>query len=121
MVQWLSLLVALFGVLWLVAGAVLRVLGLPALDYPRLGAVPLPAALVIAGVLSGLLFSVALRPAVRFAARRARARADRQLRFAVAEVGREYVVAPVREVLHRYAEAREALAVARGLAAPPNR
>jgi hypothetical protein len=121
MVQWLSLLVALFGVLWLVAGAVLRVLGLPALDYPRLGAVPLPAALVIAGVLGGLLFSVALRPAVRFAARRARARADRQLRFAVAEVGREYVVAPVREVLHRYAEAREALAVARGLAAPPNR
>jgi hypothetical protein len=72
--------------------------------------------LLIGGLLGGLLFSVLLRPVVRFAARRAGARAERQLRFAVAEVGREHVVAPVREVLHRYAEAREALAVARGSA-----
>jgi energy-coupling factor transporter ATP-binding protein EcfA2 len=115
--QWLGAVVALFGVLWLAAGAVLRVLALPTLEYPAVGGLPLPTALVIGGLLVGLLLSLLSRPMVRFAARRAGARADRQLRFAVAEVGREYVVAPVRDVLHRYAEAREGLALARASAA----
>jgi hypothetical protein len=75
---------------------------------------PLPTAMLIGGLLCGLLLGTVLGPVVGLAARRAGARADRQLRFAVAEVGREYVVAPVREVLQRYAEAREALAIARG-------
>jgi hypothetical protein len=112
-VQWLAAVVALFGLLWLGAGAVLRVLALPTLEFPAVGAVPLPAALVIGGLLAGFLLSLLFRPVVRFAAGRAGARADRRLRSAVAEVGREYVVAPVRDVLHRYAEARETLAVAR--------
>jgi hypothetical protein len=115
-VQWLAALVALFGLLWLTAGAVLRLLALPALHYPSVGVLPLPTAMLFGGLLCGLLFGIVLRPVVRLAARRSGARADRQLRFAVAEVGREYVVAPVREVLQRYAEAREALAVARGTA-----
>jgi hypothetical protein len=115
-VHWLGAVVVVFGLLWLAAGAVLRLLALPTLDYPAVGAVPLPVALLIGGVLAGVLLSALLRPVVRFAARRAGARADRQLRFAVTEVGREYVVAPAREVLQRYAEARDALADARGSA-----
>jgi hypothetical protein len=114
-VQWLATLAGLFGLLWLVAGTALSA-ALSTLDYPEVGGLPLPVALLIGGLAGGLLVSLALQPVVRFAARRAGARADRQLRFAVAEVGREYVVAPVRDVLHRYAEAREALAVARGSA-----
>jgi energy-coupling factor transporter ATP-binding protein EcfA2 len=102
-VQWLAVLVTLSGAVWLAAGAVL--------DPP---ASSVGVALVVGGLLCGLLFGTVLGPAVRIAGHRAGARADRQLRFAVAEVGREYVVAPVREVLQRYAEAREALAAARG-------
>jgi hypothetical protein len=95
-------------VVWLAAGAVLDLPGSP------VGVLPLPVALLVGGLLCGLGLGTVLGPAVRLAAHRAGARADRQLRFAVAEVGREYVVAPVREVLQRYAEAREALAAARG-------
>jgi GTP-binding protein EngB required for normal cell division len=115
-VQWFAVLAALFGVLWLAAGTVLRALALSTLEYPEAAGLPLPVALIVGGLLGGLAFTALLQPVARFAGRRAGARADRQLRFAVAEVGREYVVAPVREVLHRYAEAREALAVARGSA-----
>jgi GTP-binding protein EngB required for normal cell division len=115
--QWAAVLVSLFGLLWLTAGAVLRLLALPILAYPSAGALPLPTAMLVGGLLGGFLLSIALRPVVRFAAGRAGARAGRQLRFAVAEVGRDHVVVPVREVLQRYAEAREALVIARGSAA----
>jgi hypothetical protein len=54
-----------------------------------------------------------VRPLIRQASRRARRRAENRLRAAVTEVAREYVVAPVRAVLHSYAEAREALESAR--------
>jgi len=46
---------------------------------------------------------------IRFGSRRARTRAEGRLRSAVAEVARGMVVAPVREVLHAYADARSAL------------
>jgi hypothetical protein len=54
-----------------------------------------------------------MRPAVEWGARRARKRAEQRLRASVTEVGREYVVAPVREVLNAYAQAREALSTVR--------
>ena len=41
------------------------------------------------------------------------ARAELRLRASITEVGREYVVAPVREVLNAYAQAREALTAVR--------
>ncbi|HWG99287.1 MAG TPA: GTPase [Pilimelia sp.] len=112
--QWLATLAALGGLLWLAIGYGVRVLGLPELRHPRIGEAPLPTLLLLGGLLGGLLLAVLLRPVVRWAARRARARADRRLRAAVTEVAREHVVAPVREVLHAYARAREALLAARG-------
>ena len=58
----------------------------------------------------GLLLWLLLKPIVNLAAHGApRRRADQRLRAAVTEVAREYVVAPVREVLNAYAQAREAL------------
>ena len=50
---------------------------------------------------------------VDWGARRARHRAELRLRASITEVAREYVVAPVREVLNAYAQAREALTVVR--------
>ncbi|MEV0733243.1 GTPase [Polymorphospora sp. NPDC050346] len=110
--QWLVTLAAVAGLGWLLLGYAVRALQLPALEYPMIGAVPLPTALLLGGLLLGLLLALAVRPLTSFAARRARARAENRLRAAVAEVGREHVVAPVRSVLQAYAQAREALAAA---------
>jgi GTP-binding protein EngB required for normal cell division len=111
-VQWLLTLAAVVGVGWLVAGYVLRALGLPPPDYPMIGVVPLPTVLLVGGLLAGLLVAAVVRPVIRWAARRARRRAESRLRAAVDQVGRALVVAPVQEVLDSYSRGREALAAA---------
>ncbi|MFG3553982.1 GTPase [Micromonospora sp. NPDC047557] len=108
-VQWLVTLAAVVGLGWLVLGYALRALGLPALDNPMVGQVPLPTLLLLGGLLAGLLVAALTRPVVRWAARRARARAEQRLTAKVADVGAEYVLAPVRIVLASYAQARDAL------------
>lgn len=107
--QWLVTLAALVGLGWLALGYALRALGLPALDYPRVGESPLPTVLLLGGLLAGLLVAALTRPVVRWAARRARHRAEQRLTSSVGTVGEEYVLVPVRAVLTRYAQAREAL------------
>ncbi|KUL26431.1 GTPase family protein [Actinoplanes awajinensis] len=111
--QWVLLATAVTGLLWLVVGYGLRALGLPKLDNPELGVVPLPTVLLLGGLLAGLLVWLLLKPMVEVGGQRARRRAEQRLRAAVTDVGREYVVAPVREVLNAYAQAREALGVVR--------
>lgn len=112
--QWLVVLAAVVGLGWLVFGYTVRALGLPPLDYPMVGQVPLPTVLLLGGLLLGLVVGLAVRPVVDWAARRARLRAETQLRSAIEEVGREYVITPVHAVLDAYRRAREALAVAAG-------
>ncbi|GAA4566354.1 50S ribosome-binding GTPase [Micromonospora coerulea] len=107
--QWLVTLAALAGLGWLVLGYGLRALGLPAVEYPRVGEAPLPTVLLLGGLLAGLLVAALTRPVVRWAARRARQRAEKRLTISVGTVGEEYVLVPVRAVLGRYAQAREAL------------
>lgn len=107
--QWLVTLAAVVGLGWLVLGYVVRALGLPALENPTVGVVPLPTVLLLGGLLAGLLLAALTRPLVRWAAVRARRRAEQRLVTAVAAVGDEYVLAPVRGVLAHYAEARDAL------------
>jgi hypothetical protein len=97
-----------------VAGYAVRILGLPEFENPMVGEVPLPTLLLLGGLLLGALLAALVRPIVRWAARRARRRAEKRLRAAITEVARAYVIAPVREVLHAYAQAREALTAARG-------
>ena len=111
--QWALTVAAVGGLGWLVGGYAVRALGLPALEYPMVGDVPLPTLLLLGGLLLGLLLWLLMKPVVNWAARRAERRADQRLRGAVTEVGREYVVAPVREVLNAYAQAREALTAVR--------
>lgn len=111
-VQWLVTLAALAGLGWLALGYGLRALGLPALEYPRVGEAPMPTVLLLGGLLAGLLLAASTRPVVRWAARRARRRAEKWLTDEVAVVGDEYVVTPVRRVLASYAEARDALGAA---------
>lgn len=107
--QWLVTMAAVAGLGWLAFGYALRALGLPALDYPRLGEVPWPTVLLLGGLLAGLLVAALTRPVIRWAARRARRRAEERLLTSVGSVGERYVLNPVWAVLARYAEAREAL------------
>jgi GTP-binding protein EngB required for normal cell division len=113
LLQWLLTLTAVAGLGWLIAGYAVRALGLPALIYPKVGDVPWPTLLLVGGLLLGLVLWLLLKPVVNLGARRARRRAEQRLRVAVTEVAREYVVAPVREVLNSYAQAREALTAVR--------
>lgn len=107
--QWLVTLAALAGLAWLLLGYALRILGLPALDYPELGEVPWPTVLLLGGLLAGLLVAALTRPVIRWAARRARRRAEQRLLTSVGSVGEKHVLNPVWAVLARYGEAREAL------------
>jgi hypothetical protein len=113
LIQWLLVLSAVSGLLWLLAGYLVRVLSLPELEHPKVGAVPIPTLMLLGGLLAGFLLWLLLKPLVDWGARRARRRAEQQLRASITEVAREYVVAPVREVLHAYAQAREALTAVR--------
>jgi GTP-binding protein EngB required for normal cell division len=111
-VQWLATLVALGGLGWLVLGYAVRALGLPPLDYPAVGMVPVPTMMLLGGLLLGVVVALLVKPIIRWAARRAGGRAEERLHAAIGEIGRELVVSPVRVVLRRYAQAREALALA---------
>jgi hypothetical protein len=113
LLQWLLIAAAAAGLGWLLLGYAVRVLGLPELHHPKVGAVPLPALLLLGGLLAGVVLWLLLKPIVDWGARRARARAEQRLRASITEVAREYVVAPVREVLNAYAQAREALTTVR--------
>jgi len=113
-VQWLCAAAAVVGLLWLLLGYAVRALGLPELEHPMVGEVPVPTLLLLGGLLAGLVLAALVRPLVGWAAGRARRRAESRLRAAITEVTREYVVAPIRGVLESYAQAREALTAARG-------
>lgn len=112
--QWLLAGSVGFGLAWLAVGVVMWALSLP-IGYPRVGPVPLPVVLMLGGVLAGGLLAVLVQPVLRWTARRVRIQARQQAREAVAEVGRSQVVAPVREVLSAYAQARAALHEAAGV------
>ncbi|HET6215144.1 MAG TPA: GTPase [Micromonosporaceae bacterium] len=112
--QWLAAGAAVVGLGWLLVGYLLRLLGLPTMDHPRIGAVPVPTALLLGGLLAGALIAGLGRVLVAVFARRTAARTEARLRAAVAQIADEYVIAPVRTVLRAYGEARVALAAAAG-------
>jgi hypothetical protein len=112
--QWLVAGGALVGLSWLAVGLVMRLVALP-VTHPQVGPVPVPWLMLLGGLLAGGLIAVLAQPLLRLAARQARIRGRHELRAAVAQVGNDRVLAPVREVLRGYAEARAALHTAAGL------
>ncbi|MFI5913845.1 GTPase [Dactylosporangium sp. NPDC051541] len=111
--QWLGAATALVGLVWLAGRAAFALLGLPSIEGPTVGAgIPLATVLLGGGLLFGLLLAVVVRPFAALAARRARARAERRMRTAIAGVARTHIVGPVEEVLRSYDVARDALAAA---------
>jgi GTP-binding protein EngB required for normal cell division len=99
--QWLLLLVALAGALWLLGLVVLGWLQLAdVIPLPRVQGLPLPTLLLVCGLLAGFLLAVVARPLVDLGARRRGRSARRRLTERVGEVADA-------EVLEPLADARE--------------
>ncbi|TFV45404.1 GTPase [Blastococcus sp. TF02A_35] len=97
--QWLLLVTALAGALWLLGLVVLGFLQLDdVLPLPRVEGIPLPTLLVVAGLLAGLLLALVCRPLVALRARRRARTAERRLRAAVHAVAEAEVLTPLAEV-----------------------
>jgi GTP-binding protein EngB required for normal cell division len=110
--QWLLMLTAIAGAVWLAGLAVLGYLQMPAPSTPRYRGFPLPTLLLLGGVVVGIVLGLLCKLVVRLSAR-ARARAaDRRLRAAIAEVTELLVVEPVEAELEAYRATRSGLAAA---------
>jgi hypothetical protein len=96
--QWVLMVVALAGALWLLG---LVGLGLLQLDdvvpLPRVEGIPLPTLLLVGGLLAGLLLALVARPLVAMGARRRARQVRRRLLERVGEVADAQVVEPLSE------------------------
>jgi GTP-binding protein EngB required for normal cell division len=110
--QWLLMLCALVGGLWLLVLAVLGYLQLSAPATPDTYGLPLPTLLLLGGVALGILLGLVCKGVVRLSARRKARSADRRLRSAIDEVAVRLVVEPVQAEVEAYRATREALATA---------
>jgi GTP-binding protein EngB required for normal cell division len=94
--QWLLVLTALAGALWLLGLVVLGWLQLDEIvPLPRVEGIPLPTLLLIGGLLAGALVALLARPLVGLGARRRGRRARRRLLDRVADVARTEVSEPL--------------------------
>ncbi|HEX2893020.1 MAG TPA: GTPase [Marmoricola sp.] len=113
-VQWLLLLAAVVGAVWLGALAVMSYLKLSEPATPDVASLPIPTLLLLGGVVIGLALAGLCRVLVAGSARRRAQRAERRLRAAVDEVADELVVAPLQAELDAYRTTTEGLKVAAG-------
>ncbi len=111
-VQWVLLIAALAGALWLGALFAVRYLTVELPATPDLWGYPLPVLLLVGGVVLGILLALLCRLLVGATARSRARSADRRLRHAIDEVAEELVVAPMNEVLTRYDTVQAGLAAA---------
>ena len=112
LVQWLLMLVALVGGLWLLGLAVLGYLQLSAPASPDTYGLPLPTLLLLGGVALGVMLGLVCKAVVRLSARRRARAADRRLRSAIDEVAVRLVVEPVQAEVEAYRATHAALAAA---------
>jgi hypothetical protein len=113
-VQWVLLLAAVGGALWLGALAVLSYLKISEPATPELAALPLPTVLLVGGVGLGILLALLSRALVGRTARRRARTAERRLRAAVDEVADELVLAPLAAEVDAYRTVTEGLRAAAG-------
>jgi GTP-binding protein EngB required for normal cell division len=108
--QWVLLLSASAGLLWLGVLAADRHLSDTTPSAPEVGGFLLPTVLLLGGVILGVLLALACRLLVSATARSRARSADHRLRDAISGVADELVVAPVRGELTAYDTVREGLA-----------
>ena len=110
--QWVLVLTALAGGLWLLGLAVMGYLQMPAPDTPRYRGFPVPTLMLLGGVLAGIVLALLCRLVVRLSARRKARSADRRLRTAIGEVTDRLVVEPVEAEIEAYRATRAGLTAA---------
>jgi len=110
--QWVLVLTALAGGLWLAGLAVMGYLQMPAPDTPRYRGFPLPTLMLLGGVLAGILLALLCRLVVRLSARRKARSADRRLRSAIGEVTERLVIEPVEAEIEAYRATQAGLTAA---------
>jgi GTPase Era involved in 16S rRNA processing len=112
--QWVLILAAVTGAAWLGLLVVGTYVGVEGDGTPGWGGFPLPALLLVVGVVAGILLALLCRLLVALTARRRARAADRRLRAAIGEVAQDLVVEPVRGELEAYERTRGGLATALG-------
>jgi GTP-binding protein EngB required for normal cell division len=110
--QWVLILTALAGGLWLVGLAAMGYLQLPEPSTPKYRGFPVPTLLLLGGVLAGILLGLLCRLVVGLSARRKARSADRRLRSAIREVTERLVITPVEAEIEAYRTTRSGLAAA---------
>ncbi|PZF81956.1 GTPase [Jiangella anatolica] len=110
--QWLALLTAAAGVLWLLALAGTSFLRFDVAE-PSVGGVPVPTVLLAGGLVLGVLLGLLGLVAARRGSRRQEARVRRQLHDLVDGVAAEVVVQPIDVEVGRYRDFTSALERAR--------
>ena len=115
-VQWLLLLMAVAGLLWLTGLFALDYLQIPVPSAPEVRdtGIPVPTLLVVTGLVAGLVFGVLSAALARLSASRRRARVRRRLREQVADAAQTHVIDPVEAELSRQERLTEALVRIRG-------
>ena len=112
LLQWLLILCALGGAVWLGALAGASSLQLDLADAPEVGGFPVPTLMLVGGVVAGMVLAVVCRILVGLTARSRARSADRRLRKGLQDVCEELVLAPIEDELVAYRQVRDGLAKA---------
>jgi GTP-binding protein EngB required for normal cell division len=113
-VQWVLIVSALAGGLWLAALAASDFLRLPDRTAPEVSGVAVPTVLLAGGVGAGIVLALISRLLVRTGANARARRVERRLRAAIDDVTTELVVTPIEHEVAAYGRAREGLRRALG-------
>jgi GTP-binding protein EngB required for normal cell division len=112
--QWVLIVSAMGGALWLLALAGVAYLQMPEPETPVYQGIPIPTIMLLGGVVLGIFLALLGRILVALTASRRARSADRRLREGISGVSRELVIGPIEVELAAYARARAGLAKALG-------
>lgn len=110
--QWMLIIAAVVGGVWLALLGVNSYARLPEPPTPAVAAFPLPTLLLLGGIGLGVVLALVCRVLVSMTARRRARAADKRLRDAISEVSATLVVEPVQSELSAYSSMRDGLAIA---------
>ncbi|WP_144791940.1 GTPase [Kocuria palustris] len=113
--QWLLLLMAVAGLLWLTGVFALDYLQIPVPPVPTVEGtdIPVPTLLVVTGLVAGLVLGLLSTVLARLSASRRRAAVRRRLREEIARTAQSHVIEPVEDELSQQERITEALHRAR--------
>ena len=109
LIQWILILTAVAGGVWLAALTVMKYLDMTSPDTPTWQGIAVPLLMLGGGVIIGVLLALFCRVLVSSTAKNRAAAADRRLRAAISEVSDELVIAPIKAELAAYTTVRDGL------------